>query len=137
MACALGAAGIALLVPRPAAGLDAVGVAADLAGALGTACGLVLTEHWGRPEGIGLLTFTGWQLTVGGLLLAPTMLLAGGLPATLTTENLGGFAYLGVIGALLSCPIWFRGAERLPPLVLQRCFPDGWAGSGGVWPRRW
>ncbi|MFG2296226.1 EamA family transporter [Streptomyces sp. NPDC048603] len=118
-ACVLGAAGVGLLVLQPNAGLDAVGVGAGLLGAVSMASGIVLTKRWGRPEGVGLLTFTGWQLTVGGLVLLPITLVGEGLPDRLTGENLGGFAYLGLIGALFAYAVWFRGVERLPALAVS------------------
>ncbi|MFI0259552.1 EamA family transporter [Streptomyces sp. NPDC017056] len=118
-ACVLGVTGVGLLVLRPHAGLDAVGVAAGLLGAVSMAAGIVLTKRWGRPAGTGLLTFTGWQLTVGGLVLAPVTLLGEGLPGTVTGANLAGFAYLGLIGALLAYAVWFRGVERLPALAVS------------------
>lgn len=118
-ACVLGAGGIALLVLQPHAGLDAVGVGAGLLGAASMASGIVFTKRWGRPEGVGLLTFTGWQLTVGGLVLTPVALIGEGLPSTITGGNLAGFAYLGLIGALFAYVIWFRGVERLPALAVS------------------
>ncbi|WP_374985126.1 EamA family transporter [Streptomyces fradiae] len=117
VSCVLGAAGVALLVLQPDAGLDAVGVVAGLLGALSMASGIVLTKRWGRPEGVTLLTFTGWQLTVGGVLLLPVTLLSEPLPTTLTWANVGGFAYLSIIGALIAYVLWFRGLARLPALA--------------------
>ncbi|MFJ3927768.1 EamA family transporter [Streptomyces sp. NPDC090022] len=119
VACALGATGVGLLVLRPEAALDATGVAGGLLAAASMAAGIVLTKRWGRPEGVGLLTFTGWQLAVGGLVLLPVMLLGEGLPDSVTGENLAGFAYLGGIGALLAYAVWFRGVERLPALAVS------------------
>ncbi|MCF3172519.1 EamA family transporter [Streptomyces sioyaensis] len=118
-ACGLGVAGVALLVLRPQAGMDTVGVLAGLGGAVCMASGIVLTKRWGRPEGVGVLTFTGWQLTVGGLVLAPVTLAAEGLPSHLTGTNVTGFAYLSVIGALFAYAIWFRGIGRLPALTVS------------------
>ncbi|MFB6838407.1 EamA family transporter [Streptomyces sp. NPDC056361] len=118
-ACVLGVSGVALLVLKPQAGLDAVGVFAGLAGAVSMASGIVLTKRWGRPEGVGVLTFTGWQLTVGGLVLAPVTLVAEGLPGNITGPNIAGFAYLSVIGALFAYAIWFRGIGRLPALAVS------------------
>lgn len=119
VACVLGTLGVALLVLQPEAGLDALGVVAGLLGACSMAAGIVFTKRWGRPAGVGLLTFTGWQLTVGGLVLTPIMLLGEGLPDTLTGRNLGGFAYLGIVGALVAYAVWFRGVERLSALAVS------------------
>ncbi|RSS56024.1 EamA family transporter [Streptomyces sp. WAC07061] len=119
VACALGAGGVALLVLQPNAGLNATGVIAGLLGAVSMASGIVLTKRWGRPEGVGLLPFTGWQLTVGGLVLLPVTLIGEGLPDHLTARNLWGFAYLGIIGALIAYAIWFRGVQRLPALAVS------------------
>ncbi|MBL3671306.1 EamA family transporter [Streptomyces sp. M2CJ-2] len=118
-ACLLGTLGVGLLVLGPKAGLDTVGVLAGMGGAACMAAGIVLTKRWGRPPGVGLLTFTGWQLAVGGLLLAPVAFFAEGLPARLTWTNITGFAYLSLIGALLAYAIWFRGIERLPALTVS------------------
>ncbi|MFF8995938.1 DMT family transporter [Streptomyces sp. NPDC014983] len=117
VSCLLGAAGVALLVLQPHAGLDGVGVAAGLLGALSMASGIVFTKKWGRPEGVSLLTFTGWQLTVGGLVLVPVTLASEDLPDHLTWGNIGGFAYLGIVGALIAYVLWFRGLSRLPALA--------------------
>ncbi|MGW1521263.1 EamA family transporter [Streptomyces sp. NPDC002287] len=119
VSCALGAGGVALLVLQPNAGLNATGVIAGLLGALSMASGIVLTKRWGRPEGVGLLPFTGWQLTVGGLVLLPVALIGEGLPDEITGKNLLGFAYLGIIGALFAYAIWFRGVARLPALAVS------------------
>ncbi|MDI2030400.1 EamA family transporter [Saccharopolyspora sp. TS4A08] len=118
-ACALGAAGVAMLVLTPRAGVDLIGVLSGLGGAACMASGIVLTKRWGRPDGVNLLTFTGWQLAVGGLLLLPMTLLVEGLPQDVSAENLAGFAYLSLIGALLAYALWFRGIERLPAVAVS------------------
>jgi probable blue pigment (indigoidine) exporter len=119
VACLVGLVGVALLVLGPGAGLDAVGVAAGLGGAVCMATGIVLSKRWGRPPEIGILTYTGWQLLVGGLLLVPVTLTAEGLPDRITATNGLGFAYLSVIGALLAYALWFRGIERLPAIMVS------------------
>ncbi|WP_304453193.1 EamA family transporter [Nocardiopsis sp. YSL2] len=119
LACLLGAAGVGLLVVGPEAALDPLGIAAGLAAAAAMATGMVLTKRWGRPKGVGVLAMTGWQLTAGGLLLTPAALLVEGLPAHVTGANLAGFAYLGIVGALISYALWFRGLERLPALAVS------------------
>lgn len=116
-ACALAFGGVALLVLQPGAGLDLVGVVAGLLGSVSMASGIVLTKRWGRPEGVSLFAFTGWQLTVGGLFLLPVTLLGESLPDRLTWGNVGGFAYLSIIGALLAYVVWFNGLARLPALA--------------------
>ncbi|MBO9107277.1 EamA family transporter [Agrobacterium sp. S2/73] len=110
----LGIVGVALLVLAPgAAALDAVGVAAGLAGAVSMAFGTVLTRKWRPP--VSNLTFTAWQLTAGGILLLPVAyLLEPALPAP-TAANILGMAYLGIIGAALTYFLWFRGLARIEP----------------------
>lgn len=112
VAGALGIVGVAMLVLGPTAALDPIGLAAAFAGTLSMATGVVLTKRWGRP--VGLIAFTGWQLSVGGLLLAPIALLAEGLPSQLSGANVAGFAWLAVAGTGFAYVNWFRGIGRLP-----------------------
>ncbi len=112
VAGAIGVFGVAMLVLGPDAALDPVGVAAALAGTVSMAAGVVLTKLWGRP--VDLITFTGWQLTVGGLMLVPVVLITEGLPSELSGRNLVGFFWLAVIGTGLAYVNWFRGVGRLP-----------------------
>lgn len=116
-----GVAGVALIVLNGAARLDAIGVAAGLAGTASMAAGVVLTQRWGRP--VPLVAFTGWQLLAGGLLLLPALVAVEGLPATVTTDEVGGFLYLAVINTALAYLLWLRGigllaAERISFLGL-------------------
>ena len=119
IACAVGAAGVGLLVLRSDATLTLVGVLAGMAAALSMAAGIVLTKRWGRPDGVGLLGFTGLQLAMGGVMLLPVTLVVEGLPGSVTLPNLEGFAYLSVIGALAAYAVWFRGIQRLPTMVVS------------------
>ena len=105
-------AGVALLVLRAAVGIDGAGVVAGVAATAAMALGVVLTKRWGRP--VPLLTFTGWQLAAGGILLAPLTLAAEGPPAGLSAVNLAGFAYLALVNTAIGYALWFRGLERLP-----------------------
>ncbi|WP_037906870.1 EamA family transporter [Actinacidiphila yeochonensis] len=109
-----GALGVAMVVLRPGAGADAVGLLAGLGGAVSMAAGTVLTKRWGRPEGVGPLAFTGWQLTAGGLLIAPVALLTEGLPPALDGRGTVGYAYLAVANTAVAYALWFRGIGRLP-----------------------
>lgn len=112
-----GMAGVALLVLTPQAALDPLGIAAGLGGAVSMACGTVMSRKWKPP--VSPLTFTAWQLTAGGVLLAPFALaLEPALPMP-TLPNLIGFAYLGLIGAALTYILWFRGLSRLEPAAVS------------------
>jgi probable blue pigment (indigoidine) exporter len=109
-----GALGVAMVVLRPGAGADAAGLLAGLGGAASMAAGTVLTKRWGRPEGVGPLAFTGWQLTAGGLLIAPVALLAEGVPPAVDGRNVLGYAYLALANTAAAYALWFRGIGRLP-----------------------
>lgn len=117
IAAMTGIAGVALLILTPRAALDPVGIVAGIGGALSMAIGTVLSRRW-RPE-VSPLTFTGWQLTAGGLLLLPAALLLEPPLPPLTSGNIIGFAYLGLIGAALTYILWFRGLSRLEPSVVS------------------
>ncbi len=118
-ACALGSVGVGLLVLRTEAVITTVGVVAGLAGALSSAAGIVLTKRWGRPPGTSLIGYTGLQLAFGGLLLVPATLILEDPPAQLTVENILGYGYLAVLGALFAYAVWFRGIERIPAVVVS------------------
>jgi probable blue pigment (indigoidine) exporter len=107
----LGIAGVAMLVLRAEAALDAVGVLAAVGGTVSFGVGTVLVQRWGRP--VPLVAFAGWQLVAGGLMLAPLALVVEGVPEGLTGRNIAGYAYLMTAGAAVSYPLWFRGVERL------------------------
>lgn len=108
-----GIAGVGLLVLTPRAILDPIGIAAGLGGAAAMATGTVLARLWQPP--VPPLTFTAWQLTAGGLLLLPVTLLVDPAPPELTTGNLLGYLYLGLVGGALTYLLWFRGLSRLTP----------------------
>ncbi|WP_055501337.1 EamA family transporter [Nonomuraea pusilla] len=114
VAAAAGMGGVALLVLRADARLDALGVAAALGGAVVMAAGVVLSKRWTSPA--PLLATTGWQLVAGGLLLLPVAFaVEGPPPAHLTAANLAGYAYLTLVGAALAYTLWFRGIRALTP----------------------
>jgi probable blue pigment (indigoidine) exporter len=117
VAAIAGMAGVALLILTPNAVLDPIGIAAGLAGAVSMAAGTVLSRRWQPP--VSPLTFTAWQLTSGGLLLLPVALLQEPSLPALTTANLLGLAWLGLIGAALTYILWFRGIARLEPSVVS------------------
>ncbi|WP_225821361.1 EamA family transporter [Streptomyces naphthomycinicus] len=107
------ACGVSLVVLKGAGALDTVGVLAAVASTVAMATGTVLTKRWGRPEGVGPLALTGWQLTAGGLLLAPVALLAEGAPPALDAPAVGGYLYLALANTAVAYWLWFRGIGRL------------------------
>lgn len=117
LAALIGIGGVALLVLTPSAALDALGVAAGLAGAASMALGSVLARRWQPP--VSLLTFTAWQLTAGGALLVPVALVFEPTMPVPTAVNLLGLAWLGLIGAALTYLLWFWGIARLESAVVS------------------
>ena len=119
-ACAAvaGVAGIALVVLTPSARLDTVGVLAGLGAAVATAVGIVLTRRWGRP--VDLLTFTGWQLVAGGLVLLPLLVTVEGVPASVPLRSWLGLAWLAVPGGAIGYALWFDGIAHLRAVAGRR-----------------
>jgi probable blue pigment (indigoidine) exporter len=113
IAALLGVGGVALLLLAPTAGYDPLGILAALLGTLSMAAGTVLSRKWHPP--VPILTFTAWQLTAGGLLLAPVALLTEPSLPPLTLTNLAGLAWLGLVGAAATYWLWLRGILRLGP----------------------
>ncbi|WP_439858811.1 EamA family transporter [Pseudomonas sp. MBLB4136] len=114
---ALGVAGMAALLLSPGAAWDSLGIAAAFVGTACMATGTYLARRW-RPE-VPLLAFTGWQLLLGGLLLAPV---AWSLDPPLPSLSLSqwlAYAYLSLFGALLAYALWFRGIARLTPVAVS------------------
>jgi probable blue pigment (indigoidine) exporter len=108
------AVGVGLVVIRPGAGLDPVGVLAAVAANVSFATGVVLTRRFPAPAPAHRLAATGWQLLLGGVLLVPLALAVEGPPPALTGGNVAGFAYLSLVGTALAYLLWFEGIRRLP-----------------------
>lgn len=104
--------GVGLVAIRPGADFDPVGLVAAGAANVSFAIGVVLTKR--SPVPASRLASTGWQLLIGGALLAPLTLLVEGAPPSFTARNVVGFAYLSVVGTALAFVVWFNGIRRLP-----------------------
>lgn len=89
-------------------------VAAAIAGTVSMAVGVVLTKHWGRP--VDLVTFTGWQLTAGGLMLLPLVVLTEGLPLSLLQLGGAGLVVSAVIAPQVRRQVR-RTARAAPGIV--------------------
>ncbi|MFZ7092293.1 EamA family transporter [Primorskyibacter sp. 2E233] len=134
LAALAGLGGVALLVLGPEARLDPIGVAAGLGGAASMAAGTVLSRRWQPP--VSPLNFAGWQLTAGGLILAPVALMFEPSLPPLSALNLSGLVWLGVIGAAGTYVLWFRGIARLDPgtvSMLGMMSPVTAVGLGWLW----
>jgi probable blue pigment (indigoidine) exporter len=117
VAAVSGIVGVALLILTPQAALDPVGIVAGLIGAVAMGLGTVLSRRWQPP--VSALTFTGWQLTAGGLLLMPVAFLTEPALPDLSPANLFGFAYLGLLGGAATYFLWFRGIARMEPAMVS------------------
>lgn len=130
--------GVSLVVLKAAGALDVVGVAAAFTSAASMSAGTVLTKRWGRPDGVGPLALTAWQLTAGGLLSAPLALLVEGAPPALDGRAVGGYLYLALANTAVAYWLWFRGIGRLTatqvtflgPLSPLTAAVVGWAALG-------
>jgi probable blue pigment (indigoidine) exporter len=109
----LGIGGVALLVLRSNARLDALGLLAMLGAVTMMGVATVLTKRWGHPPGMNAVAVTGWTFLFGGLALLPVTLLVEGLPDQLTARNIGGLIYLVLISGIAGYALWFWGLRRL------------------------
>jgi probable blue pigment (indigoidine) exporter len=109
---AIAAVGVAMVVVRPGADVDPLGVAAAVAANVSFAAGVVLTKRWPSPS--RRLAATGWQLLFGGALLVPLTAAIEGSPPGLSATNVAGLGYLTLVATALAFVVWFSGIERLP-----------------------
>jgi probable blue pigment (indigoidine) exporter len=112
-----GAGGVALVVLGPAAELDAVGILAAVGGVTATALGMVLTKRWGRPKGVGPIAYAGWQLTAGGVVILPLVLLLEGVPTEIDGNAVLGYLWLATAGGIVAYTLWFGGIQHLPVIA--------------------
>jgi probable blue pigment (indigoidine) exporter len=106
------AVGVGMVVLKPGAGFDRVGLLAAVGANLAFASGVVLTRRFAPPR--DRITATGVQLLLAAVVLVPVALVVDGVPAQLTARNIGGFLYLSLFGTALAYVLWFRGIPRLP-----------------------
>lgn len=120
----LAALGVGLVVVRPGATVDWLGVAAAVAANLSFAIGVVLTRTWPTPE--HKVAATGWQLLIAAAVIAPLTAIVEGPPPRLDSIELAGFAYLSLLATGGAFILWFRGIRMLPtqaPPVLGLAAP--------------
>ena len=113
----LGVLGMAALLLAPGLRFDAVGMAAAAGGALCMGCGTFLTRRWRLS--LSVLSLTGWQLLLGGLMLLPLVFLLDPPLPPLSPRHWAAYAYLSLFGSLLAYGLWFRGVQRLSPVAVS------------------
>lgn len=113
----VGVFGMAALLLSPNTAWDFVGVIAAAVGAVLMTCGIFLARRW-RTD-MPLLAFTGWQLLIAGLLLAPLALVIDPPLAKLSVSNMLGYAYLSLFGTTLAYALWFNGIAKLSPVAIS------------------
>ena len=117
LASVLGVLGMGVLLLSPRTVWEPVGIAAALGGTACMAAGTYLTRRW-KPD-LPVLALTGWQLLLGGLMLAPVAWLADVPLPPLSLQQVLAYAYLCLAGALLAYALWFRGIARLSPVAVS------------------
>lgn len=91
---------------------DTFGLVAGLVGAAFMATGTVLGNRWGRP--VDVVSFAGWQLTTGGLVIVPFALPLEGVPNDFSAKPVAGYLWMVIVGGLVSYVLWFRGTAMIP-----------------------
>ncbi|MFJ5470462.1 EamA family transporter [Pectobacterium carotovorum] len=112
----IGVVGMAILLLSPQTTFEPVGVAAALLGAVCMATGVWLTRRWQLD--LPVLPLTGWQLFLGGLMLAPVARVVDAPLPALTLSQYAAYIYLCLAGAVISYGLWFRGITRLPTIAV-------------------
>jgi len=103
--------GMGLLFVSPKSEWDSIGLIAAFTGTVCLGVGTFLARRWNN--GMPVLSFTGWQLGLGGLILLPMALIFEEPLPVLSLDHYIGYGYLSIFGALFAYSIWFRGVSKL------------------------
>lgn len=106
-----GILGMAMLLLSPHTVLDPLGIGAAFLGAISMALGTWLSRRWALS--LPIVALTGWQLTIGGVVLAPVALIVDPPLHQVTVLQAAGYLWLCLAGAMLAYGLWFRGIGRL------------------------
>lgn len=117
IASIVGVCGMAALLLSPNSTWDLIGILAATVGAMLMTFGVFLASRW-RTD-MPLLAFTGWQLLIAGILLAPLAWLLDPPLLTLTNKNILGYGYLSIFGTTLAYVLWFNGIAKLSPVAVS------------------
>jgi len=113
----VGVIGMAALLLSPSSTWDLVGILAATTGAMLMTSGVFLARRW-RTD-MPLLAFTGWQLLIAGIMLAPLAWLIDPPLLSLTSNNILGYGYLSFFGTTLAYVLWFNGIAKLSPVAVS------------------
>ena len=111
-----GIVGMAMLLLSPQTVFEPIGITAALLGAVCMATGVWLTRRW--QVNLPVMALTGWQLVLGGIMLAPAAWLIDAPLPVLTAPQWTAYAYLSLAGAFVAYGLWFRGISRLPGVAV-------------------
>lgn len=107
---------MAVLFITPDATWALPGALAALLAASSMATGSFLAKRW-RNE-LPLLAFTGWQLLIGALFLAPFAYAFEAPLETLSTREILGYLYLSLFGTVIAYLLWFQALSKLASLAV-------------------
>ena len=106
-----------MLLLSPHTVLDPLGIGAAFLGAISMALGTWLSRRWALS--LPIVALTGWQLAIGGVVLAPVALIVDPPLHQVTALQVAGYLWLCVAGAMLAYGLWFRGIGRLSPVAVS------------------
>lgn len=104
--------GVVLVVTRPDAALDALGIVSAVAATISFAFGVVLSKRFPTPT--DRVAATGWQLSLSAIVLVPLAWTVEGPLTGLDVAEVGAFAYLSLVATGVAFVFWFSGISRLP-----------------------
>lgn len=99
-----GILGMAMLLLSPHTVLDPLGIGAAFLGAISMALGTWLSRRWALS--LPIVALTGWQLAIGGVVLAPVALIVDPPLHQVTALQVAGYLWLCVAGAMLAYGLW-------------------------------
>ncbi|PCG00358.1 EamA family transporter [Klebsiella pneumoniae] len=113
-----GILGMAMLLLSPHTVLDPLGHRRGVSrGRSVWALGTWLSRRWALS--LPIVALTGWQLTIGGVVLAPVALIVDPPLHQVTVLQAAGYLWLCLAGAMLAYGLWFRGIGRLSPVAVS------------------
>ncbi|MBZ4236006.1 EamA family transporter, partial [Mycobacterium tuberculosis] len=95
-----GILGMAMLLLSPHTVLDPLGIGAAFLGAISMALGTWLSRRWALS--LPIVALTSWQLTIGGVVLAPVALIVDPPLHQVTVLQAAGYLWLCLAGAMLA-----------------------------------